>query len=177
MTNTCDWNLTPDEESAFIKIKEALHRHPELSLKEFQTTKLIQSVLSRMSGVRILDLPIETGVVAVIRGGASGKLIGLRADIDGLPKEEQAEEARAAGPVCGLFPGRSREKALDGGEQSAHLRSSSRVAPSASALASTAKPFLRAARETFSTLASLSTRTSRGESASLASAWWSMTTG
>ena len=64
MTNTYDWNLTPDEESAFIKIKEALHRHPELSLKEFQTTKLIQSVLSRMSGVRILDLPIETGVVA-----------------------------------------------------------------------------------------------------------------
>ena len=92
MTNTYDWNLTPDEESAFIKIKEALHRHPELSLKEFQTTKLIQSVLSRMSGVRILDLPIETGVVAVIRGGASGKLIGLRADIDGLPKEEQADE-------------------------------------------------------------------------------------
>ena len=43
MTNTYDWNLTPDEESAFIKIKEALHRHPELSLKEFQTTKLIQS--------------------------------------------------------------------------------------------------------------------------------------
>ena len=91
MTNTYDWSLRPEEEAAVIKIKEALHRHPELSLKEFQTSRLIRSVLERMDGVRILDLPIETGVVALIRGGASGKLVALRADIDGLIKEEAGD--------------------------------------------------------------------------------------
>ena len=90
MTNTYDWNLTPDEEEAIVRIKEALHRHPELSMKEFRTCELIRTVLGRMDGVKILKLPIETGVVAIIRGGASGKMIGLRADIDAISKQESA---------------------------------------------------------------------------------------
>ena len=88
MNNTYDWVLYPNEESAVLKIKEALHRHPELSFEEHRTSELIRSVLGRMDGVKILDLPIDTGVVAVIRGGASGKLVGLRADIDALPIRE-----------------------------------------------------------------------------------------
>lgn len=96
MTNTYEWNLTPAEEQAVIKIKQALHRHPELSMKEVQTSKLIRTVLERMDGVRILDLPVETGVVALIRGGASGKLIALRADIDGIPKKEESQDENAS---------------------------------------------------------------------------------
>ena len=88
MNNTYDWVLYPEEEEAILKIKEALHRHPELSFEERRTTELIRSVLERMDGVKFMDLPIETGVVAMIMGGASGKLVALRADIDALPKTE-----------------------------------------------------------------------------------------
>lgn len=94
MNNIYDWALYPEEEAAILKIKEALHRHPELSFKEKRTSELIRSVLERMDGVKFLDLPIETGVVAMIMGGASGKLVALRADIDALPIEEVP-----AGPV------------------------------------------------------------------------------
>ena len=96
MNNTYDWHLSPSEEQAVIKIKEALHRHPELSMQEVQTTKLIRTVLERMDGVKILDLPISSGVAALIRGGASGKLVALRADIDGIPKKEEADPKAAS---------------------------------------------------------------------------------
>ena len=96
MTNTYDWKLRPEEEQAVVKIKEALHRHPELSLKEYMTSRLIRSVLDRMDGVKILDLPIETGVVALIRGGASGRLVALRADIDGIVKDEAGDPEKAS---------------------------------------------------------------------------------
>jgi amidohydrolase len=78
------------------KVKEAnnnlktvrgyLHKHPELSGKEFETTKFLQAEIAK------LDLPITqvpgTGFYVVLDTKRAGKTIGLRTDIDALPIHE-----------------------------------------------------------------------------------------
>lgn len=63
-----------------------LHRHPELSYQETGTTAKLRETLQQVK-IRILDLPLQTGLVAEI--GTGDPLIALRADIDALPIEEQ----------------------------------------------------------------------------------------
>lgn len=65
-----------------------MHRFPELSNQEFETTKKICAALTE-AGIRILDLPLKTGLVAEV-GEASGPLVVVRADIDALPIEEES---------------------------------------------------------------------------------------
>ncbi|KXU16570.1 N-acetyl-L,L-diaminopimelate deacetylase [Streptococcus oralis] len=60
------------------------HSHPELSFQEVETTKKLKELLEK-EGIRVLDLPLKTGLVAVIEGGKPGKTIALRSDIDALP--------------------------------------------------------------------------------------------
>ncbi|GLW39345.1 M20 peptidase aminoacylase family protein [Pectobacterium actinidiae] len=66
-----------------------LHRHPELSNQEFETTKKIRAVLEK-EGIRILDLPLKTGLVAEVGGVQDGPLVVVRSDIDALPIEEES---------------------------------------------------------------------------------------
>lgn len=63
-----------------------LHRHPELSYEEAETTNRIRASLER-AGIRIIDLPLKTGLVAEV--GEGDTVVALRADIDALPIEEQ----------------------------------------------------------------------------------------
>ncbi|MEJ1267127.1 hypothetical protein WDV93_05400 [Pantoea ananatis] len=58
---------------------------PELSGQEFATTARLRQWLQN-AGIRLLDYPLETGVVAEI--GSGENLIALRADIDALPIHE-----------------------------------------------------------------------------------------
>ena len=69
---------------------EWLHRHPELALQEIETTEHIKIFLQN-HGVELLDLPLQTGVLAVIRGKNTHPVIVLRADIDALPLQEETE--------------------------------------------------------------------------------------
>lgn len=66
-----------------VAIRRHLHRHPELSFQEHETSKYIQGKLREM------DIPFEvmadTGIVALIHGAQEGRTIALRADIDALP--------------------------------------------------------------------------------------------
>lgn len=64
------------------------HEHPELSYEEYETTKKIKELLTA-HGIEILDVPLETGVVAVIRGNEKGPVVALRGDIDALPIQEE----------------------------------------------------------------------------------------
>lgn len=66
-----------------------LHRHPELSNEEFETTRKIREVLEK-EGIRILDLPLKTGLVAEVGGQQDGPLVIVRSDIDALPIEEES---------------------------------------------------------------------------------------
>ncbi len=68
-----------------------LHRYPELSFKEFETTKFIIEELKQMPGVKVEfgreKIGLSTGVIATV-GEGDGPVIGLRADIDALPIKE-----------------------------------------------------------------------------------------
>ena len=62
---------------------QTIHRTPELGNREHHTAALIRQRLDRL-GVEYTPV-LDTGTVAVIRGGRPGKTIGFRADIDALP--------------------------------------------------------------------------------------------
>lgn len=65
-----------------------LHRNPELSYKEFETTEFLTRSLKKM-GIEV-NHPLETGCVGIIRGGIkSDRVVALRADIDALPIQEE----------------------------------------------------------------------------------------
>ncbi|MCG8709768.1 amidohydrolase [Brenneria sp. 4F2] len=66
-----------------------LHRHPELSNQEFETTRKIRAALEQ-AGIRILELPLKTGLVAEVGGQQDGPLVVIRSDIDALPIEEES---------------------------------------------------------------------------------------
>ncbi|RED36397.1 M20 peptidase aminoacylase family protein [Paenibacillus sp. VMFN-D1] len=88
-----------------IEIRRELHRFPELSGEEHETTRRIRGWLSE-AGIRILDLPLATGVVAEVGGLQPGPVIALRADIDALPVQEEtglpfASEIEGRMHACG----------------------------------------------------------------------------
>jgi amidohydrolase len=72
-----------------IAIRRHLHAHPELSFKEYNTSKFITGKLNEW-GIAYQEGIVETGVVALICGtkSQSGKVVALRADMDALPIEE-----------------------------------------------------------------------------------------
>lgn len=74
-------------EKKLIEIFKWLHRHPELAMKEYNTTEYLRKELLD-AGVRLLDTKLETGLIAVI-GNGEAPVIALRADIDALPIQEK----------------------------------------------------------------------------------------
>lgn len=76
-----------------IQIRRYLHQHPEVSYKEFETTKFIKSKLDEFGIPH--HSPLETGCIGVIEGGIkSDKVIALRADIDALAMTEEGDFKR-----------------------------------------------------------------------------------
>ena len=75
-------------ESRLISIRRHLHKYPELSEKEFETTQSIEKWLGE-AGIEARQTGLETGVFADIKGGKSGPIVAIRADIDALPIQEQ----------------------------------------------------------------------------------------
>jgi amidohydrolase len=71
-----------------ITWRRDLHEHPELSNREFRTSKIIADHL-RSLGIEVKEGVAKTGVVGVLRGGKTGPVIGLRADMDALPVTER----------------------------------------------------------------------------------------
>ncbi|OCG01419.1 amidohydrolase [Gilliamella sp. wkB112] len=80
--------MTNSVANTIHKLFKELHRHPELSNQEFETTKRLRSYLQQ-ANIRILELGAKTGVIAEI--GSGSPILALRADIDALPIEEQTE--------------------------------------------------------------------------------------
>ncbi|MFT4603031.1 MAG: amidohydrolase [Arenicella sp.] len=72
-----------------IAIRRHIHQNPELSFKEYETSKFVQSKLTEY-GIDFKSGIVDTGVVALIDAGAS-KTIALRADLDALPIQELNE--------------------------------------------------------------------------------------
>jgi len=66
------------------------HQHPELSNREFRTSKIVAEQLRAM-GLEVRTGLAHTGVVGILRGGKPGPTIALRADMDALPVTEQVD--------------------------------------------------------------------------------------
>ncbi len=73
-----------------IEWRRHLHQFPELSNREFKTSKYIEEHLRRL-GLEVRTGIAKTGVVAILKGALPGPVIGLRADIDGLPVKERVD--------------------------------------------------------------------------------------
>jgi amidohydrolase len=71
-----------------IAIRRDLHAHPEIGFEEVRTFGIVADKL-RQWGIEVHRGIGVTGVVGVLKGkGTGGKRIGLRADMDALPMEE-----------------------------------------------------------------------------------------
>ena len=80
--------LAPDVLAEVVATRRDLHAHPELGFQEHRTSALVADRL-RALGYDVTTGIGGTGVVGVLKGGAPGKTIMLRADMDGLPIEEE----------------------------------------------------------------------------------------
>ncbi|HEY7125424.1 MAG TPA: amidohydrolase [Ktedonobacterales bacterium] len=74
--------------TSLIELRRDLHQHPELAMEETRTAGIIAEQL-RASGLEVRTGVGNTGVVGVLRGGHPGKTLAIRADIDGLPVQEE----------------------------------------------------------------------------------------
>lgn len=75
-----------------VDIRRDFHMYPELSEKEYRTSKKICEYLDRWNIEYRKDIA-DTGVMAIIRGKKDGITVGARADIDALPVEEKNDLA------------------------------------------------------------------------------------
>ncbi len=73
-----------------IEIREDIHRHPELGNRETRTAALVAKELRRL-GLEVRTGVAHTGVVGILRGGLPGPVVAVRADMDGLPINEQTD--------------------------------------------------------------------------------------
>ncbi|MEM8570183.1 MAG: M20 aminoacylase family protein [Pseudomonadota bacterium] len=88
-----------------------IHRHPELMFETHRTSSLVAEKLQGFGCDDVVTGLGRTGVVGVIRGRSttSGRTIGLRADMDALPIQEQTGL-----PYASETPGRMHACGHDG---------------------------------------------------------------
>jgi amidohydrolase len=71
-----------------VAIRRDLHAHPEIGFEEERTSAVVAEKLASW-GIEVHRRVGKTGVVGILRGKGEGRRIGLRADMDALPIEEQ----------------------------------------------------------------------------------------
>jgi metal-dependent amidase/aminoacylase/carboxypeptidase family protein len=74
--------------ASLTALRHEIHRHPELAFEEQRTADHVAAWLTRL-GIEVHRGLATTGVVGVLRAGKSSRAIGLRADMDALPIQEQ----------------------------------------------------------------------------------------
>jgi hippurate hydrolase len=75
-------------QSEIRAIRRDLHAHPELRYEEHRTAEIVATKL-REWGLEVATGIGGTGVVGTLRRGSSTRAVGLRADMDALPVQEQ----------------------------------------------------------------------------------------
>lgn len=71
-----------------VQWRHHLHQNPELSFKEYKTSKYVADMLRSFGNIEVVR-PTETSVIGILRGGNPGKTVGFRADMDALPVQEE----------------------------------------------------------------------------------------
>ncbi|WP_285290500.1 MULTISPECIES: M20 family metallopeptidase [unclassified Bacillus (in: firmicutes)] len=82
-----------------VALRRYMHQHPELSFKEYNTAKFIQSFYEKLQ-IEVRVNVGGNGVVAKVYGKKPGKTVALRADFDALPIQDEKEV-----PYKSLVPG------------------------------------------------------------------------
>ena len=75
--------------TAMIELRHQVHQHPELSNREFETSKLVAERL-RALGLDVQTGIAHTGVVGVLKGAKPGPVIAVRSELDALPVTEES---------------------------------------------------------------------------------------
>ena len=85
-------------------IRRDLHEHPEIGFEETRTAGIVAEKL-RSWGIEVHTGIGKTGVVGVLEGkGGGGRAVGLRADMDALPMDEETNlpwRSKSAGKFHG----------------------------------------------------------------------------
>ncbi|HMT08146.1 MAG TPA: amidohydrolase [Pyrinomonadaceae bacterium] len=71
-----------------IEWRRHIHKYPELGNREVKTAKYVEDHLRKL-GLEVRTGIAKTGVVGILKGSQPGPVIGLRADMDGLPVTER----------------------------------------------------------------------------------------
>lgn len=87
MINETIQSVMPD----VLNWRRTMHKHPELSFEEYWTSSYIEEQLEEIGKIEI-KRPTKTSVLGIIKGALPGKKIGLRADIDALPINEERSD-------------------------------------------------------------------------------------
>jgi amidohydrolase len=82
-------NRVADLHAEITAWRHDIHAHPELRYDVHRTAALVVEKLKSFGCDEVVPGIGQTGVVGVIRGRKSGKVVGLRADMDALPLEEE----------------------------------------------------------------------------------------
>ena len=77
-------------EEEVIKWRRDFHQNPELSNREFETSKKVAAFLKQL-GMEVKTGIAHTGVVGILKGGKPGPVVALRADMDALPVIERVD--------------------------------------------------------------------------------------
>ena len=77
-------------ESKVIEWRRHFHQFPELSNREFKTAEKVAGHLKDL-GLDVKTGVAHTGVVGLLKGGRSGPVVALRADMDALPVTERVD--------------------------------------------------------------------------------------
>lgn len=76
--------------STTIEIRRDLHQHPERGFQEVRTSGIVAKRLTDL-GCTVRTGLGKTGITGFLKGGKPGKTVLLRADMDALPIQEQAD--------------------------------------------------------------------------------------
>ena len=71
-----------------IEWRHDIHQYPELSNREFRTSKKVAEHLTSI-GLEVETEVAHTGVVGLLKGGLPGPIVAIRADMDALPVIEK----------------------------------------------------------------------------------------
>ena len=71
-----------------VEWRRHIHQYPELGNREVKTAKFVEGHMRRL-GFDVRTGIAKTGVVGILKGAQPGPVIGLRADMDGLPVTER----------------------------------------------------------------------------------------
>ena len=88
-------SLSAEQAPEFVALRRDIHRHPELGFQEHRTSALVADKL-RAWGYEVEQGLGGTGVVGRLRRGQGTRRLGIRADMDSLPIQEETKLPHAS---------------------------------------------------------------------------------